>query len=73
MSWKVTGIGADTGAEYVYRVDAPADTQPVSVEMSAAHEHGRRLRAGEVPEYLRPPIVATWEPGDVSRETIKGA
>lgn len=72
MVWVVNALGRDTGSGYVYTVDAPVDASPMTVEMSAANEHGRRVRAGESPEYLAPPIVAKWV-DDVSRETITEA
>ena len=72
MVWVVNALGRDTGSGYVYTVDAPVDASPIMVEMSAANEHGRRVRAGESPEYLAPPFVAKWV-DDVSRETSTGA
>lgn len=64
MPWQVTGIGAETGAEYVYTVDAPPDAPEMRVLISAGRMHGASVRealdAGEQAEYLRPGMTAEY-------------
>ena len=50
--WRVTGVGARTSAEYVYRVDAPADARKWDVIMSAAKAHGDNIESGVMDETL---------------------
>ncbi len=57
--WKVTGTGNQTGTEYVYTVDAPADAREIDVVISAAREHGMNIQRGTVNETLRPDMIAT--------------
>lgn len=50
--WRVAGTGQRNGREYVYEIDAPAETPERDVIMSAAMEHGRNFRAGVVDDTL---------------------
>lgn len=50
--WKVTATGTETGAKYVYQVDAPDYADRASVWDSACREHGTQKRAGKVSEFL---------------------
>lgn len=52
--WEVVARGAESGFEYVYQVDAPADATPMTVVCRAYGAHGAKFRAGEVAEKLAP-------------------
>jgi hypothetical protein len=56
--WRVTGTGIRTGAEFVYRVDAPADAAQMDVVMSACREHGRNIQNGTADETLNPARIS---------------
>lgn len=58
MVWRVTAPGTNTGKEYSYTVDAPADAEPVDVASAAFREHGNRYRAGDATEHLGLPWKA---------------
>ena len=50
--WKITATGTETGAKYVYQVDAPDYAPKDAVWESACREHGKQKKAGKVSEFL---------------------
>jgi hypothetical protein len=66
MPWRVTLTGRDTGAEYVYELDAPADAHVPVLYNNAAQCHAHERAAGHVHELFGPPMRAEytehWKP-----------
>lgn len=60
MPWRVTLTGADTGAEYVIRVDAPADAFEPAVYQAAAFAYNEEREVGRITERFRPPMSAEY-------------
>lgn len=72
--WRVTAIGYETGAEYIYEVrDKPKTAKHHTVVASAIGQHARCKLRGEVHEYLRAGVSRVEYIEDVPRETSEEA
>lgn len=57
--WRATATGQDTGREYVYEVDGPANATDEEVTHATLAMHGRNLLTGQVDEIVSPVVEIT--------------